>query len=390
MAESRRARTCCWSASSSSPSRSRAPGPPCPGARVRARVGRDRHVRRRSGADPGRDPGGRRAAGDDDPRPSGPGRRGFQPVADPRPVSGRPARAGAGGAGHGAPLHGVPRRQRRARVVRRWGRAPGAAGQLQRLRGVAGDAGAGDRAGARRARARSGRPGGERGRRRRARARGAAADARPAGRVRAADGTLPSSCRWCSPARRRDVPGRSRRRGAPGTGAGADARARQGRGPTSRGWAARAARRALRSLPHDAARRPPAHAAPRRAADRLHVRGLLGAALRRRRVPADGHAGAVAGRLRLRRGDVGGLPDPDRAGVLHALDGDRVGRRVLSEPGGRDRIGAGARVLGAPGRPQPGARAAGRRRRGAGRQPLERTRRSTRSCRSTAVTSWSA
>ena len=58
-------------------------------------------------------------------------------------------RAGAGGARLGAPVHGVPRRQRRAAVARARRRPDPPAGQLLGLLGLVGDARAGDQAGAR-------------------------------------------------------------------------------------------------------------------------------------------------------------------------------------------------------------------------------------------------
>ena len=54
------------------------------------------------------------------------------------------------------------------------------------------------------------------------------------------------------------------------------------------------------------------------APDRLRVRGLLGDALGRGRLPADRQPDAVARRAGRPRRSLGELPDPDRAGVLHA------------------------------------------------------------------------
>ena len=76
-------------------------------------------------------------------------------------------------------------------------------------------------------------------------------------------------------------------------------------------------RRAVRAVHADAPAEAPAPAAPRRAADPVRVRDLLGGALRRRRVPPRRQPHAVARRLRALRRAVGVVPDPDRARVPH-------------------------------------------------------------------------
>ena len=125
----------------------------------------------------------------------------------------------------------------------------------------------------------------------------------------------------------------------------------------------------------DRAARPPAHAQPLRAPDRLRVRELLGAALGRRGVPPDRQPHALARGLRAAGGALGAVPDPDRARVLHALERHRLRRGALPEPGGRHRERAALRDLGPARRDEPGAARARAGRRGADREPDVRTRR---------------
>ena len=68
----------------------------------------------------------------------------------------------------------------------------------------------------------------------------------------------------------------------------------------------------------DAAGGPPPHAPHGGAPDRVHVRGVLGAALGRSGVQPGRHAGGVAARAGDERRALGRLQHPDRAGVLHA------------------------------------------------------------------------
>ena len=109
----------------------------------------------------------------------------------------------------------------------------------------------------------------------------------------------------------------------------------------------------LRSVRRRDRRGSPPSAAPERAPDRVRVRGMLGDALGRGRLPADRLPNGVAARPRPSGRPVGELSDPDRAGVLHALDGDRVRRRDVPEPGGSDRERAALRDVGADGGAQP-------------------------------------
>ena len=217
-------------------------------------------VRRRARADPRRAArrrgGGRadraRLCADDELRRDA--------AADPRPAPGPAGGPGAGGAGLGAPVHGVPRRQRRAAVARGRRRADPPAGQLLGLLGVVGDARAGDQAGARGggagprgARGRGGgaadddRPGPADGHRRRRRAdgHGAPGRSRPAP-ARAA--LVVRGRRRCGELARRSSWPRSRSPGA------------TLRGRQRRRHAARLPRR-LRQLRRAAARRPAARPA---------------------------------------------------------------------------------------------------------------------------------
>ena len=89
---------------------------------------------------------------------------------------------------------------------------------------------------------------------------------------------------------------------------------------------------------------------PRSAHADVRVPPLL-PAVHRRRVPAAGASGRarplrVVPRLRALGGAVGRAADPgQRRVLLRELDA-RAGRRVLPEPGGRDRVAAAARHLG--------------------------------------------
>ena len=114
-------------------------------------------------------------------------------------------------------------------------------------------------------------------------------------------------------------------------------------------------RRAVRHLRHHRAGRPSASAASGGAPDRVRVRELLGAALRRCGVPPGRQPDRVAARHRAARRRVGELPDPDRAGVLHGLDHRRLRGRPLPQPGRRHRERAALRILEPDGRAQPGA-----------------------------------
>ena len=69
------------------------------------------------------------------------------------------------------------------------------------------------------------------------------------------------------------------------------------------------------------------------AADRVLVRGVLGDAFGRGRLPAGRQPDAVARRARDPRRSVGELPDPDRARVLHGVDGDELRGGDVPEPG---------------------------------------------------------
>ena len=127
-----------------------------------------------------------------------------------------------------------------------------------------------------------------------------------------------------------------------------------------------------------------------RAADRLRVRELLGAALRRRRVSApSGTRTLWLEDFELPEEVWALVPDPDRARVLHALERHRLRRGAVPEPGRRDRERAALRDLerGCAAlnpvlrRPRAG-------RRGADRQPDGRPAAVSRSRRSTAATCW--
>ena len=94
--------------------------------------------------------------------------------------------------------------------------------------------------------------------------------------------------------------------------------------------------------------------------------------------------------FRAQRGAVGRAPDPGAHGVLLLQLDARPRRRLLSEPGGRDRVAAAARgVAGAASTANPSSRDAGARRRGAaGPRAARRATASSASwCRSTPATS---
>ena len=128
----------------------------------------------------------------------------------------------------------------------------------------------------------------------------------------------------------------------------------------------------MRSLQNDDPRGPPPPAEPGRAQDRVRVRELLGAALRRCRVPPDGGADAVASGARATRGGVGELSDSDRARVLHGVEHRRLRRRPVPESGRRDRERAALLLLEPDGRAQSDPGRPRARHRGADRQPAVR------------------
>ena len=76
----------------------------------------------------------------------------------------------------------------------------------------------------------------------------------------------------------------------------------------------------LRAVPLGAGRRPPPPAPSRRAADPLRVRDVLVAALGRRGVRAAGNRTVWLDDFASSTTTCGRLPDPDRPGVLHALE----------------------------------------------------------------------
>ena len=116
--------------------------------------------------------------------------------------------------------------------------------------------------------------------------------------------------------------------------------------------------RALRPVRRRDARRPPPPAPPRRAADRLRVRDVLGAALRRSRATGPtGHAHVWLEGFDAARRALGRVPDPDRARVLPAQQRRRRrGRRSTRARRARPRASStstrGSELVGA----EPGAR----------------------------------
>ena len=92
-AEPQRRPSCSRASRSSRRGSSSSPDPRARGAGRGARLGGDRDVRRRAGADHGRDPRLARG-GRDDPGRALAGRRGRQPAADPRPLPGRTGASG--------------------------------------------------------------------------------------------------------------------------------------------------------------------------------------------------------------------------------------------------------------------------------------------------------
>ncbi len=231
------------------------------------------------------------------------GAGGGAPV-DPRPAPGATAGAGAGRARAGTPLHGIPRRQRRAARAGGGRRADRPTRQLLELRCLDRHARVRDQAGARGGGPRSG---GSRGRGRGGRFhRCSHRPLTPVGRRRL--GTRVAACR--------------RHRAADGVvglscAAGRCDKRRGKRSPRS-GEGHRVGRRgAVRPLQDDGPRGPPPPAESGRAQDRVRVRELLGTALRRCRVPPDRRADAVASGARATRGGVGQLSDSDRTRVPH-------------------------------------------------------------------------
>ena len=200
-----------------------------------------------------------------------------------------------------------------------------------------------------------------------------------AGRARTATACSSSPCRCC--AREAGRGGASRERSA-GAGAGSRRlRASRAHAPAAAASAASCARSAIptdhRHLLH-----------LERAADRLRLRDVLGAALGRRRVPARRRAHALARRTSTLPGRaVGGVPDPDRPGVPSCARASRGGIVALyPSPAGATECELDLGAWDAARRREPRARAARARRRGADRQPARRRRRSTRSRRSTSAT----
>ena len=189
------------------------------------------------------------------------------------------------------------------------------------------------------------RPAAGRSRRRR---RAAPADAGAAARRRAASG-------WrCEHASTRS----SRRAGAPRRSRGCARSRRPGQRPQRLAGRPRAGRGALRYLQHRGARRPPPPAPARGAADRVRVRGVLGASLRRRRVPPDGDAHALARAVRVRRGDVG-RGSRSRSGSRSSCAASVTGGVVAfyPSPAGATESELEPRRVGRARRAQPGARA---------------------------------
>ena len=227
------------------------------------------------------------------------------------------------GARERAAVHGVPRRQRRAALGAGRGRHDPPGRPLLGLRRVLVDARAGDPPGARGLRAGPAGPGGHR-RALRAHARAAA------GGDPAADG-----------GNARPGGGVPRRGTSRSCGPGRSVRAR-GRG-------------GLRAVRAADLRRAQAPDPPRRAPDRVHVRDLLVAALGRRGVPAGRQPPRLARGAADHRRAVGGVRDPDRAGLLHDQLGHGQRDRALPEPGRRDGVRARPGRVGERLRRQPGA-----------------------------------
>ena len=134
------------------------------------------------------------------------------------------------------------------------------------------------------------------------------------------------------------------------------------------------------------------------AAQRSCARAAAATCSSRPRAPAAATTGPCPtatsrSRLRALAGPVGRAADPGQRGVLLRQLDARTRRRVLSQPGRRDRVAAPARHLGRDRRPRTRCSATLRaRRRGVprARRPRDRRDRSASSCRSTPATSWSA